>query len=559
MAINKKLIHFNKKEDFEREVANNNILDKSIVFIKDSKEIWNHGTYFATQKSIEEIENIVASSETVQMIMEQVVKDTLPVKLETEGIGNKVLYNDGKYKELAFNRTLSFYCIEPVTLIVNSESIEYPANSFVNRLFTDNETFEIVPTSNNSIISLTNFPGALNTFYPWLEGVTSFSNILFDMNNLEMYEKWNQGHQGQYRVQFAQYINCIFWSDNAYISDVSKRTNYTLYYSSQLPLCYSTIPENTFKSFYCAYGVTCDPNWSNPVYIDSFAKATWATQVFSYYGLHSIGIFDMDAPYFNITLPKDCRGLMYAARNILNAGIFDAVNVTNFGAKSGSWRDAFGYCIMLKNLYIKNLKVNLNISWSPVNQDSINFILSNAANTSKITISLSPITYYELTEANKTLAQEKNITLELITTNMADDKRLSSIKLNGDGSKYLNDKGEYVEIEVPEIESVTEETVSDWGFSKKIQQIDHGTEDTIFTLTPNVFHVWGEVSSLDLDLGESVDGIVNEYLFQFTSGETATTLILPDTIKWLHFSPEIVGNTTYQCSIINNIGIICGV
>ena len=142
---------------------------------------------------------------------------------------------------------------------------------------------------------------------------------------------------------------------------------------------------------------------------------------------------------------------------------------------------------------------------------------------------------------------------------MSEDKRLSSIKLNGNGSKYLNDKGEYVEIEVPEIESVTEETISDWGFSKKIQQVDHGTEDTIFTLTPNVFHVWGEVSSLDLDLGESIDGIVNEYLFQFTSGEVPTTLILPDTIKWLHFSPEIVENTTYQCSIINNIGIICGI
>jgi hypothetical protein len=444
-------IYAKKKYLFEDELLKGNILLEAIVFIEDTKEIWNHGTYFATEKSVEEIENIVASSETVQMIMEQVVLDTLPVKLETEGIGNKVLHNDGKYKELAFNRTLSFYCIEPVTLIVNSESVEYPANSFVNRLFTDNETFEIVPTSNNSIISLTNFPGALGTFYPWLEGVTSFSNILFDMNNLEMYEKWNQGHQGQYRVQFAQYINCIFWSDNAYVSDVAKRTNYTLYYSSQLPLCYSTIPENTFKSFYCAYGVTCDPNWSNPVYIDSFSKATWATQVFSYYGLHSIGVFDMDASYFNITLPKDCRGLMYAAGNILNAGIFDATNVTNFGAKSGSWRDAFGYCTMLKNLYIKNLKVNLNISWSPVNQDSINFILSNAANTSKITISLSPITYYELTEANKTLAQEKNITLELITTNMAEDKRLSSIKLNGDGSKFLTNSGTYRSISTSEL------------------------------------------------------------------------------------------------------------
>ena len=46
MAINKKLIHFNKKEDFEREVANGNILDKSIVFIKDTKEIYTHSTIY---------------------------------------------------------------------------------------------------------------------------------------------------------------------------------------------------------------------------------------------------------------------------------------------------------------------------------------------------------------------------------------------------------------------------------------------------------------------------------------------------------------------------------
>ena len=51
MAINKKLIHFNKKEDFEREVANNNILDKSIVFIKDSKEIYTHGTIYGGNSS----------------------------------------------------------------------------------------------------------------------------------------------------------------------------------------------------------------------------------------------------------------------------------------------------------------------------------------------------------------------------------------------------------------------------------------------------------------------------------------------------------------------------
>ena len=313
------------------------------------------------------------------------------------------------------------------------------------------EEFEVITTSNTSIASLYAWPGALGTYYEWLEGVNLFDGILFDMNTEDMYTKWNQGNQGLYHVQFAQYKNCIFWSDLGYISDVAKRTNYTLYYSSELPLCYSTIPDNTFKSFYFAYNVTCDPNWSNPAYKESFAKATWATQVFSYYGLHSIGLFDMDSTRFNITLPKDCRGLMFYAPNVLNAGVFDAINVTNFGAKSGSWRDAFAHCYQLTNLYIKNLKVNLNISWSPVNQQSLNFILSESANTNKITIYLSSYTYYGLTEANKTLAAEKNIVLSLIDTNISEDVRLHMLQINGDGNSFLANDGTYKTITVPEM------------------------------------------------------------------------------------------------------------
>ena len=48
MAINKKLIHFKNKENFNTEVANGNILDNSIVFIQDSKEISTHGTVYKT-------------------------------------------------------------------------------------------------------------------------------------------------------------------------------------------------------------------------------------------------------------------------------------------------------------------------------------------------------------------------------------------------------------------------------------------------------------------------------------------------------------------------------
>lgn len=238
-------------------------------------------------------------------------------------------------------------------------------------------------------------------------------------------------------------MNCIFWSDNPYVSEVTKRTNYTLYYTSQLPLCYSTIPDNTFKAFYLAFNVNSDPNWGNPAYRDSFAKATWATQVFSYYGARTIGIFGHDDPDFNIVLPKDCRGLMSAATAIENAGTFDAINVTNFGASSGSWRDAFGWCSSLRNLYIKNLKVNLNVSWSPLEYDSIYSIISWAANTNNITISVSPYTYNLLGPSDFELAASKNITIALITTNYIEDRRLSAINTKGDGTKVLSDDGTY--------------------------------------------------------------------------------------------------------------------
>lgn len=341
-------------------------------------------------------------------------------------------YVDNLYKKLSSNTVLGFYCIEPVTIVTNGIAQVYPANSNVEITFTADDTFEIIPTSDNSILQLNAFPGALGTYYSWLEGVKQFSNILFDMNTEDMYVKWNQNNQGAYQVQFAQYINCIFWSDLTYIHEVSKRTNYTLYYSSQLPLCYSNIPDNTFKAFFLAFGVNSDPNWGNSVYRESFAKATWATQAFSYYGARTIGVFGHDSASFNITLPKDCRGLMYAATAVENAGTFDAANVTNFGAKSGSWRDAFGWCLSLRQLYIKNLKVNLNISWSPINYDSISSIISAAANTNAITISVSPYTYYLLSDADFELAASKNITIELLTTNYPEDRRLSAIANKAD-------------------------------------------------------------------------------------------------------------------------------
>lgn len=45
-AIQKKLIHFNLLSDFQARLENNDILETSIVFIKDAKLIWTHGEYY---------------------------------------------------------------------------------------------------------------------------------------------------------------------------------------------------------------------------------------------------------------------------------------------------------------------------------------------------------------------------------------------------------------------------------------------------------------------------------------------------------------------------------
>lgn len=91
------------------------------------------------------------------------------------------------------------------------------------------------------------------------------------------------------------------------------------------------------------------------------------------------------------------------------------------------------------------------------------------------------------------------------------------------------------------------------GGSAAYPIVEHGTSDTTFTLTPNTFHVWDEVATLDLSFGEETSGVANEYLFQFTSGATATTLTLPDSVKWTN-EPTIAENKIYQISVLKGLG-----
>lgn len=77
---------------------------------------------------------------------------------------------------------------------------------------------------------------------------------------------------------------------------------------------------------------------------------------------------------------------------------------------------------------------------------------------------------------------------------------------------------------------------------------------TTATLQPNTFYEWGEMASLNLTLANEVSGIENKYIFRFESGDVATSLTLPASVKWSEgITPTIKTTSKYIISIQLNI------
>lgn len=143
MAINKKLIHFNKKEDFLKEVANDNILNQSIVFIKDSKEIFTHGEFYG--------QSITISS----------------------GDGTKFLTDNGTYKSLE-------YCTNNDILRLFDASIpEEPVEPEE-----PTENIGSITEDNSIVIDETQFENGTYT----LRYIDSNDNIIDNFNEITSFE-----------------------------------------------------------------------------------------------------------------------------------------------------------------------------------------------------------------------------------------------------------------------------------------------------------------------------------------------------------------------------------
>ena len=70
---------------------------------------------------------------------------------------------------------------------------------------------------------------------------------------------------------------------------------------------------------------------------------------------------------------------------------------------------------------------------------------------------------------------------------------------------------------------------------------------------PNIMYEFGFTTSLSIDFNSVVmkDGELNEFQFSFLSGETATTLTVPESVVWTS-TVSIEANMHYEVNILYN-------
>ena len=173
---------------------------------------------------------------------------------------------------------------------------------------------------------------------------------------------------------------------------------------------------------------------------------------------------------------------------------------------------------------------------------TINIADALAGNAQPVTESKEKIEYYQMI-SGRFVKEDGTV------VNIADEIAKGNIGGGGSstGTTNYNDLTNKPTLNGVEISG--DKTSADYKISAEITQVDHGTADTTFELPANQYHTWGEVASLTLTLGAGTSGQANGYWFSFDSGDTATTLSLPETVK-----TDIVvePNMHYECSIVGN-------
>ena len=146
-----------------------------------------------------------------------------------------------------------------------------------------------------------------------------------------------------------------------------------------------------------------------------------------------------------------------------------------------------------------------------------------------------------------------------IEGNKIKDGSISSSKIDETvaSKSYVDTAIDDITVNVDNVSKTPSDGVVDLGYINK-QLIT--SESSSMTLSPNIYYsnTSTSLSTLTITL-ESISNsnIINEYFVEFTTSSSGTTVSLPSTIKWANGeAPTFKASTTYQISIVNDLGIV---
>jgi hypothetical protein len=120
-----------------------------------------------------------------------------------------------------------------------------------------------------------------------------------------------------------------------------------------------------------------------------------------------------------------------------------------------------------------------------------------------------------------------------------------------------NYKGTVTSVKVDNVSKTPSSGAVDLGYVNK--KLTTSTSSSM-SLSPNIYYRNTSTSllTLTITLGSvSNSNIINEYFVEFTTRSGGTTVSLPSGIKWANGeTPTFEASTTYQISIVNNLGTI---
>lgn len=94
-----------------------------------------------------------------------------------------------------------------------------------------------------------------------------------------------------------------------------------------------------------------------------------------------------------------------------------------------------------------------------------------------------------------------------------------------------------------------------WSIVPSMELRSYKLMDSATVLEPAKYYVFGEVSSLDITLGESDNELVSEYCFEFIAKDDFSTLTITPEPRWA--TPiQFVKGKTHQVSILRGIGVM---